>query len=396
MKIKHNSNDTNNKHEKLIPRGFFQKIGITPFIDPNDKLLHKKFRKKVGPKIADDFYHEVYINENHNAALDIAFSHLGSSKLWYGNALIETSRIATELETLSVPDNAKILDIGGGPGVLAFWMTTIWKDSHVTVADKYSKVGMEWAKEIGNNQVTFIDSLLPDLVVIPEYAYDVVILSRVLSYLKWMTFPKYISAYNIEDYFKTQSGADFKNKFIEVVEKIKRVMLPDGHIIFVEQWHASNILVVCKLFEQCGLYIDPDFFLLDRVSENYSVIAFSQSVKGAADHNFSLGMSALMNFPRTPFPFIGSLAEAIRKTFNEGVIIAEIEVERKENNLKMKHEFIMRDGLALLYTTDTYGNRRSLLFPSVKLSEIMKELENIINMFESDNSTKIINRLLAA
>lgn len=396
MKNKYNSNSKNKNQEKLLPRGFFHTIGITPFIDPNDKLLYRKVRKIIGSTAADDFYNKVVNNKDYRSGLHIAFSDLGLSKLWYGNAIIETSRIAAEFETLSVPSGANILDIGGGPGALAFWMTKIWQDSKVTVADKYSKVGKEWAAEIGNNRVTFIDSLLPDLKGIPDNTYDVVILSRVLPYLDWLNLPKHILAYSMDDFFNTPEGGELQKKFGELVAKIKRVMLPDGHIVIVNEWNDLNILLNCKLFEQSGFYVNPDFFLPDKVSKNYSIIAFSQSVKGAAEHDFSLGMSASVSFPHIAIPFMGSLAEALRKMFDDGAIIASREVEQNESHLKIKQELVVKNGLALLYITDTYGNRRALMFPSVKISELLKELDNNIEKIESDNSATIINKLLAA
>ena len=36
------------------------------------------------------------------------------------------------------------------------------------------------------------------------------------------------------------------------------------------------------------------------------------------------------------------------------------------------------------------------MFPSVKISELLKELDNNIEKIESDNSATIINKLLAA
>jgi hypothetical protein len=173
-------------------------------------------------------------------------------------------------------------------------------------------------------------------------------------------------------------------------------MLPDGHIVIVNEWNDLFILLTSKLFEQSGFHVDPDFFQPDRVSGNNSIIAFSQSVKGAAEHNFSEGMSAFMNFPHIPFPFMGSLAEALRKMFDDGAIIASTEVGQNESHLKIKQELVVKNGLALLYITDTYGNRRALMFPSVKISELLKELDNNIEKIESDNSATIINKLLAA
>lgn len=399
-KMKKTNNQTSKNHikkqEKLMPQGFFHKIGITSFIDPNDQLLYRKVKKIVGSAVADDFYNKVVKNKDYRDGLHISFSHLGLTKLWYGNAIIETSRIASELETLSVPNDSNILDIGGGPGALAFWMAEIWHGSRVTVADKYSKVGRAWAEEIGNNQVIFVDSLLPDLKDIPDNTYNVIILSRVLSYLDWLKFPPHILAYSMEDYLSTPHGLELQKGFGKFVESIKRVMLPDGHIVIVLEWNDLNTLLTCKLFEQFGFYVDPEFFKPDRVSKYYSIIAFSQQVKGAIEYTFSEGMSAFLNFPQIPVSFTGTLAELIRKIFNDGATIAVMEVQTNENNLKMKQELIIKDALILLYQTDTYGRRISQIFPSVKMPEILKAIHDKSKLIESDDSIKMINKLLAA
>jgi len=396
MSKKNKVDSKNTKREKLMPQGFFHTIGIKPMIDPNVQLFYRKVRKAVGPAIADAYYDRVVTHNDAKSSLHIAFSHLELSKLWYGNAIIETSRIAAELQTLDVPGGAKILDIGGGPGVLAFWMTKIWEGCQVTVADRYSKVGREWAQEIGNNQVTFIDSLLPDLVGIPDDTYDVAVLSRVLGYLVWLNMPNHILAYSMDDFLNTPDGGKLQKLFAELVDKLRRVMLPDGHIVIINEWNYLNVLLIAKLFEQNGYYIDPNFFLPDRVSENHSIIAFSPKMKDAAELNFTEGMSAFMTFPQVPLPFMGSLAEALRKTFDDGLVIAVVEYEQNKNNLRTKHELIIKCGLALLYATDTFGRRNSMIYPSVKKAELLEKMYQLAETVDSDDSTILINKLLAA
>lgn len=392
-----NTVDGNNTNqEKSIPRGFFRTIGIIPFIDPNDGLLYKKFKKKVGPAVADEFYRKVVINKDAIAGLHISSSHLGLTKLWYGNNLIETSQVAEELATLAMPANANILDIGGGTGVLAFWMTHIWKDSQVTVADQYAKVGNEWAKEIENTRVTFVNSLLPDLKGVPDQAYNVLILSRVLSYLGWLKFPRHILFESVEDYLNCPDGQELQRLFSEFVMNIKRVMTPDGHIVIVSEWTELFVHLIGRMFEKNGFYIAPEFLVPQRISNHFSIVAFSKSVKWAALHDLTAGMSALMNFPRVPMPFYGSLGEAIRKTFNGGVMLGVMEFAKDERRIKVKQELIAKSGLVLLYSADSQCNRRSLVFPSVKIPEVLKHFHEAINDFEADDSVKIIDKLLVA
>ena len=245
-KKKQRRDATDNTQEKILPRAFFRRIGVEPFIDPNDQYMYRVVKKKVGKEIADEFYDLAHNKQDYGSAMNLSFSHLELAKLWYGNQLIQACKIAEELATISIPANANILDIGGGPGALAFWMAHIWEDCHVTVADKFPEVGMKWATEIGMDRVTFVNSLLPDLKGIPDHAYDVVVMSRVLRYVDEINMPRFLNTHNLADYPETEEGQGFFVRFGNLIDKIKRVMTPNGHLVIVDEWNDLNVYVTMQ------------------------------------------------------------------------------------------------------------------------------------------------------
>lgn len=271
MKI---NNFDNKKFEKPVPRGFFTKIGIAPFSNTNNEQFQKKARKAAGRAVADRLK-ELVVHKNHAASLYLAFSNLELTKLWYGNSMVETCRIARELSLLSIPENARILDIGGGPGALAFWMAHIWDDCRVTVADQFPDTGRQWAHEIGTDNVNFVNSLLPDLPGILDNSYDVILLSRVLHYLKELRIPTH--GLGPDDYLKSPGGQLFERNFGTLLDRIKSVMAPGGHLVIVEQWSEAKACLTQMIMEQNGLYIDDKFSDGNRVSQDNSCLSFSSA-----------------------------------------------------------------------------------------------------------------------
>ena len=302
-KHKKSGNSTTHAQEKILPRAFFLRVGVKPFIDPNDQLLHRVVKKKMGKEIADELYDLVDNRKDFGAAMYLSFAHLELAKLWYGNNLIETCKIAEELDTVSVPANAKILDIGGGPGLLAFWMTHIWENCHVTVADKSPEVGTKWAKEIGIDRVTFVNSVLPDLKNIPDQIYDVVVMSRVLPYLDDLDMPIFLNTHNVADYPDSEDGRGFFLRFGNLIDKIKRVLAPNGHLVIISEWTDIRVFLICKAMEQKGLFIDSEVFNCERLSREFSVIVFS-ALKKMPDHSMDLSMGMLLHSTFLKHPFL--------------------------------------------------------------------------------------------
>ena len=375
-----NRHSASHTQEKILPQAFFRKIGVTPFIDPNDQLLYRVVKKRAGKELADKFYDFAHNQKDHYSAMNLSFSDLELAKLWYGNNLIEACKIAEELDTLSVSAGANILDIGGGPGVLAFWMSHIWKDCHVTVADKFSEVGTKWAMEIGFDRVKFIDALLPDLKNIPDHAYDVVVMSRVLRYVDGVDMPRFLNTHNVADYPESEDGLGFSLRFGDLIAKIKRVLAPNGHLVIIDGWNPSSVYLTCKAMEQSGLFLDSEFFRYERVSRELSAIAFSDSIKMPDPSlDLSMGMSASPSFPQIPIPFMETLAESVRKLFGDTKPIMEFEYAPNKDKIKWKHEILEKHGLALIYITNGFCDRRALLYPAIAIPKLLKSYDEAMN-----------------
>ncbi len=375
-KTKQNKNSTSHDQEKIIPRAFFRKIGVIPFVDSSDAKFYREMRKRTGKELADQLYDLVCNKNDNRSAMYLAFSHLELAKFWYANNIIPSCKIAEELATISIPANANILDIGGGPGAIAFWMAHIWNDCHVTVADKFPEIGTKWAMEIGMDRVTFINSLLPELRNLPDETFDVIILSRVLRHVDGIKMPEFIHNNNVVDYLCSEEGIDFSLRFGSLIKNIKRVLTPNGHVVIVDEWNELNVFVTCKIMEQYGLFIDGSFFKYERVSNEFSVIALSPSIKTPDDSlDLCMGMSAALSFPQVPIPLMGTLAESVRKLFGNTTPIMTFENETFEGKFKWKNEILEKNGIALFYITNNYCDRKAFLYPAVAIPKLLKTLQ---------------------
>ncbi len=192
------------------PRIFFKQIGLKPLVKSDEEAttyhMEKELIKRRDKEAANVLEKS---KEDRTKAFGLYNSHLAFVKIWYGADYNRISGIALELSDLSIPTKSNILDIGGGPGHLAFWMTNIWDASSVTVADMYTDVGAEWAAQINEDRVSFINSLLPDLREIGVRQFDVIVLSRVLSAIKELNLPEGIMGLDIKAFVEAKKACDY-------------------------------------------------------------------------------------------------------------------------------------------------------------------------------------------
>ena len=361
--------------EKSSAGIFFSKIGIKRQGGGENKVLEMEtpVRNLGKPELLDAFHQAIEkMDETQSLLTEFFHTDLDLVKIFYGNSLNRLNLVADALKQVPVPPNSRILDIGGGPGHLAFWMTEIWKDCTVTVADKYSRLGYQWAKEIGNLQVQFIDTLLPRLSLLDGMSFDVIVLSRVLSVILLKELPSGMNTFSSEEYFNGQEANDLLSKLEALLTYVVKRLPPNGSVIVVESWSDARVLIFAKVFGKLGLSINLDLFSPDRVSIAYSVIVFSKCPPQISIQNIPLSLATRMDFFQ-PTQFMHSGAESIRRLFSNPPT-ALLEYRSDKEGLAVRDEVIEREGLLLQYKTRTDGVRLAVIFPG---TEIPKALEAI-------------------
>ena len=390
----HNSNTPANV---INPRSFFKKIGIKPQIkkgeERNSDHLIKGVLNRFGQGKVDEI-ERLAANNSNFSAFHYFHSNLELIKIWYGTDFNYLCQIATELSMLSTIPNAEILDVGGGPGHMAFWISKIWNPNHITVADVYSKIGEDWANQISENNVTFIDSALPALEDIQNTRYDIIVMSRVISFIDYIGLPDGIPNIFTEEYLNSQEAKELLGNLYDLACNIRQLLKPNGRIIIVESWSDARIFLIGRAFEKAGLNINLNLFDPARLSKNHSIIVFSYNINSTLIGDIPKALSTAFMFDNEAHKFIGVSAETLYRLFTDGSTKMMLEYESSEISQKMYTEIIEKDSLILLYRASNKGGREAWLLPGIAIYTLIKNFKKLENDLSSDPDTKILNMVL--
>ena len=381
----------------LNPRVFFKKIGIKPLIKPGEERNSHHITSGVMKHFGQTKVDEMVSSVNYNPDVSLfSYCHrnLEFVKIWYGTDFNHTCQIASELSKLPMPPKAEILDVGGGPGHMAFWMANIWDPSHITVADVYSNIGIDWVKQIGENRVTFIDSTLPALKELQDKKFDIIVMSRVLSFIDYLGLPDGIPNISTEEYLESQDATKLLDNLYDISCRIKEFLKPNGRIIMVESWSDARIFLIGKAFERASLYINLNLFDPARVAKDHSIVVFSANKESTIIDDIPNALSTGLFFPNEPPEYMGFAAETIYRLFRDGTTKMLLEYESIEKELKMYTEIIEKDGLILLFRASNEGSRRVWLFPGIAIYTLITEFQKLVKDLISDPDSKVLNKVL--
>lgn len=355
----------------LKPDQFFRKIGIRPI--KSERRLYE-FEKAGLKEIGS--YHRC------NSDLKLA-------KIWWGTEFYRLCLIANELKMLNVPNNLRILDIGGGPGHIAFWLNHIWPDCQITVVDKYSNVGIQWAQEIKTDKVSFINGQLPEIKSIESGEYDIVLLSRVLNNTNEFILP---TSFKIDwdDFSLGKDGKDLMCGLEKIALSLSRVMKSDGKLIVIDSWSGDRILLVGKSFENMGLYINLDLFDCHRVSKSYSSIVFSKSINKAHLWDIPMALATMITLGDRGATFDEIAALSLKKLFDENEPLMEFEYYVNEHDASMRTDIYEKYGLGMIYRTTSDGARKAYIFSAVDIPVHIEGYRKMEEEIKSNGKDKII------
>jgi len=327
------------------PEIFFEQIGIKSMNKNGEKCTEQQFDNAVLKKFSEAFLSNIndQLNNGENY-FKIFYSNLKLCKLFYGSDFKNLCTIAEKLSEISVPANASVLDIGGGPGPLAFWMAHTWNPASIVVTDSNETAAIEWARTINENRVQFTKSKLPELTELSGQKFDVIIMSRVLSAMAEWKLPENMG--DIE-----QSQLQFIISQIEVIGHcLKNLIKPGGQIIVVDSWSNDRVLMVARGFEKAGLNIDLERFLPGQVGLKYSIIAFTDSMDIKYLNDLPYCLSTVVSFPKDNLLFKGTTAKSFRSLFDNGAVLSRKTFhDKNDKNKSLSAEVIEKEGLLLVY-----------------------------------------------
>jgi hypothetical protein len=377
------------------PRIFFKQIGLRALVKPNEDGTPRHMEKeliKLRGKEAVSTIEQSF--KDPAKAFDLYHSSLQFVKVWYGADYNRICSIASDLADLSIPAKANILDIGGGPGHLAFWMANVWDVSSVTVADMHADIGSEWAAQIKEDRVGFVNTLLPDLKEIGRRQFDVVVLSRILSVLKDLYLPDGMIGFNINEFEESEEGQRLFAELEKIGKRLRELINSKGQLIVVESWSADRVWLICKAFEKVGLFIDIKRFYPEKVGIEPSAIAFSRSTEKIPINDVPYGLSTVVKFPTGPPVYLGTTAESFRNLFVNGNVLVHFQLESNDKEIHSVFEVIEKEGLILAYRANYNGIKNAWVYPAIFVNDILQTFREIENDLLKKGSGRIINKVL--
>jgi 2-polyprenyl-3-methyl-5-hydroxy-6-metoxy-1,4-benzoquinol methylase len=376
--VKHKNVKTRVLHS-INPRIFFKQIGIKPLVKPNEAGTLDDIEKWVVKKFGNVFFEKMKGSvRNYENNLENYHSNLDLVKIWYGVDFNRICNMASQLTTLNMPENSSILDVGGGPGHLSFWMANIWNPASVTVADINTNVGPQWAKEMNENRVNFVKSRLPELNGLEDQKFDAIILSRILCAMSELDLPDYVDDFQNKEVQRIHANLEkIGNRLRELVES-------QGQVIVIDSWSDHRILLVGKAFEKAGLFMDLQRFNPLRVGLEPSIIVFSKSIEPVPLKDLIYSLSTTVQFPPGPPKFSGTAAESLRVLFGDGEIRTQFESESNTREEKVHTEIVEKEGLILVFRSDNIGSRAAWIFPGIYICEFIRRFDELKSDLISD------------
>ena len=371
-KKKYNKLVKNLSPNKQKLRKFFKKIGIKPLLNPSDGQLTHILKSRFGQETADTFWEK--FEEGSQALWDFFHSNVELAKIRYGNDFDILCSIGEQIMEVPIACGSRILDVGGGVGPLAFFIADL-NDVNVTVADKFPETGRQWAEEIGESRVEFIKATLPALEVEGTDNYDVILMSRVLSFVEELKPLREMDDFNLDSYFNRVDVQGSFEALKTIVNIFNSLLKPDGIVIMVDGWIDARILMISKALKKYGLFPNTEYFRPENISKDYSMNVFSRSPNKSMIRNIPCGLATILNTGDNGTIFNGATAESIRKLFEGTAPTMTFEFSFDEANTKVKAEVIEKYGLGLLYQTFFNGNRRAIITSSILIPKIIQDIQ---------------------
>jgi SAM-dependent methyltransferase len=285
---------------------------------------------------------------------------------------------------LSVPLKSEILDIGGGPGHLAFWMAHTFSAYSVTVADTFQESGTLWAKSINEKRVKFVNSHLPELKELDDQKFDAIVLSRILSFIPDLNLPGAMTGQEPELYFKSDEAKMLTTKLEEIGSRLKELLKPNGQVIILESWSDFRVLLIGKAFENIGLHIDFRRFTPDRIGLEYSIIVFSESVEYIPLNDPVYSLSTTVYFHDKYPDYRGTAADSIRILFKDGELKDVLTFKHEEKPIIYRNEIIEKEGLILVYRSSSEGGIIANIYPGVYIFDFKETFDDWRNEIPKD------------
>lgn len=168
--------------KRKTPEEFLGHLGVVPVLDTQ---IPERLIRLGGAPLLNAYDDALSEAESDPAAL-VRFFHGTSELLRLGMGLdfARLCRAARGIEALqtSLPD--RVLDLGGGSGVLAHWVAHLWPEARAVVADPAPPPEAPFGRDKGGaDRVEYLETSWPGLAGIEADGFDLILLSSTIDFL---------------------------------------------------------------------------------------------------------------------------------------------------------------------------------------------------------------------
>lgn len=233
--------------------------------------------------------------------------------------MVRTAELIAELDP--VP-NMRVLDIGGGPGHLAFWTAVTWANARVTVLDSYGgKIGEVWKQKLRTDRVNFKEGNWEDLNPEQYGPYDFAVISSVLYSNSAMSALTAEANFQIDQpeasvlTIVQQQGINALRAFFECVTP---VMDPVSSLLLIEPWTPTSARLLALSLEGTEWGFDIAYSHPSRVKD-HSVSLFVLSRGSENKSEYFQAAACALTLPHEMQELWSAGADAFRRAFKAEV-----------------------------------------------------------------------------
>lgn len=297
-----------------------------------------------------------------------------------------------------LPKNPKkIVGLGSGPGVLSIYLATLYPNCKILAYDRSKKplkIGHQWAKELGLNNISFIKSSYLELAdSVPSHDCDLVILYNSISLPLWS--PLNPGCFLNREAFN-QVGLKYPAEVDSTIIAMKNLLNPMGLGVispFSDEWGLTALMEAIRkadlkvVWDLC-LYKTvktiseqevPFFCIL--VNQGYPEFTLSSLDSARAlMSSFSLGQYA----QEVP----DAIVESYSTIFENGTCLVHFET-RSGQIYQDRLRLLYLEGLLLLEFANGNGCRYGLLHSFVAIAEFIRTIKGFQNVGQTTKDTII-------